>query len=278
MRVFVATTHPSPEGNDGATSYQVAGAMSARQDPSDMGRAPTTSQGDLADGLVQVYPISTTRCHVLLAPKLCIGRTPPCEIVITSDLVSRWHAQLERTAKGWRIRDLDSTNGVFVNGVRVGSKVLSSGDLIRIGAALFCLAPGEAACDNPERAAERLEDIPLLVQQVMQRQGRQHPVTVEAMEQLCLGARPDNVRDLEATVLRALDLLAPGERLDLEHLTQRPGRGRLEAATAMLKELEQALRRHAGDVNAAAREIGISRSQLYRRAQKHGLRVSAFRR
>ena len=38
-----------------------------------------------------------------------------------------------------------------------------------------------------------------------------------------------------------------------------------------------ALRAHAGNATAAARELGISRSQLYRRAQQLGVKVSDFR-
>ena len=54
--------------------------------------------------------------------------------------------------------------------------------------------------------------------------------------------------------------------------------GRTRFCQWQAQELEQALRRHEGAVEAAAAELGISRSQLYRRAQKLGIQVALFRR
>ena len=42
-------------------------------------------------------------------------------------------------------------------------------------------------------------------------------------------------------------------------------------------ELEQALRKHRGDTVAAAEELGLSRSQVYRRARSMGLKISDYR-
>ena len=48
--------------------------------------------------------------------------------------VSRLHAQLERTADGWLLSDLESTNGTRVNGWRVRGKVpVRAGDLVSFG-------------------------------------------------------------------------------------------------------------------------------------------------
>jgi len=47
---------------------------------------------------------------------------------------NRMHAQLERTADGWLISDLESTNGTRVNGWRVRGKVpVHPGDLVSFG-------------------------------------------------------------------------------------------------------------------------------------------------
>ena len=48
-------------------------------------------------------------------------------------LASRYHAQLTPTPVGAQIRDLDSINGTFVNGIRVGSAILAEGDVVTIG-------------------------------------------------------------------------------------------------------------------------------------------------
>jgi len=62
-----------------------------------------------------------------------IGRATDNDIVIGDVLASRHHAFLVPTPLGMEIRDAHSSNGTFVNGVRIGSAVLSEGDVVTIG-------------------------------------------------------------------------------------------------------------------------------------------------
>ena len=62
-----------------------------------------------------------------------IGRAIENDIVIHDVLASRRHAYLTPTPIGTQISDAQSINGTFVNGVRVGSALLSEGDLVTIG-------------------------------------------------------------------------------------------------------------------------------------------------
>ena len=62
-----------------------------------------------------------------------IGRAIDNDIVIHDVLASRHHAFLAPTPIGTEIRDANSINGTFVNGIRVGSAVLSEGDVVTIG-------------------------------------------------------------------------------------------------------------------------------------------------
>jgi ABC-type multidrug transport system ATPase subunit len=62
-----------------------------------------------------------------------IGRANDNDIVIQDVLASRHHAFLVQSPLGTEIRDAHSVNGTFVNGVRVGSAVLTEGDVITIG-------------------------------------------------------------------------------------------------------------------------------------------------
>ena len=62
-----------------------------------------------------------------------IGRAIDNDIVIQDVLASRHHAYLHPTPIGTEIRDADSINGTFVNGIRVGSAVLTEGDVVTIG-------------------------------------------------------------------------------------------------------------------------------------------------
>jgi hypothetical protein len=64
-----------------------------------------------------------------------IGRSGDCDIVIAAQEVSRRHAQVTAQDGGWTLTDLDSTNGVRLNGRTVaGSARLRPGDVIEIGA------------------------------------------------------------------------------------------------------------------------------------------------
>lgn len=62
-----------------------------------------------------------------------IGRSLDNDIVIHDVLASRHHAFLAPTPLGTEIRDANSINGTFVNGIRVGSAVLADGDVVTIG-------------------------------------------------------------------------------------------------------------------------------------------------
>lgn len=64
-----------------------------------------------------------------------LGRNGDCDICIDSPNISRKHARLRRICEGkYEISDLSSTNGTFVNGVRISSpRILADGDRITIG-------------------------------------------------------------------------------------------------------------------------------------------------
>jgi ABC-type multidrug transport system ATPase subunit len=71
---------------------------------------------------------------------LRIGRGPDNDLVLPDLLVSRHHARIMRGAAGrLQLRDLDSSNGTFVNGRRIRERTLAAGDLISIGGSLLVL-------------------------------------------------------------------------------------------------------------------------------------------
>lgn len=52
---------------------------------------------------------------------LRVGRLEALELVLDDSSVSRYHAEVRATDRGWRVRDLGSTNGTRLNGVRLGN-------------------------------------------------------------------------------------------------------------------------------------------------------------
>jgi len=63
-----------------------------------------------------------------------LGRDPAVEYSIEDPTVSRRHAELLKSAEGWRLRDLGSANGTEINGIRlIGDRALHEGDVIGLG-------------------------------------------------------------------------------------------------------------------------------------------------
>ncbi len=70
----------------------------------------------------------------LTAQVTTIGRSPRNDICIAEASISRQHAEIVLSPRGYAIRDLGSNNGVFVNGQRVAEQLLVPGDVIELGA------------------------------------------------------------------------------------------------------------------------------------------------
>ena len=62
-----------------------------------------------------------------------IGRAPGNDLVVPSLSISRRHARLMRTASGFELVDLGSTNGIHVNGRRVERVALAPGIIAVMG-------------------------------------------------------------------------------------------------------------------------------------------------
>ena len=76
---------------------------------------------------------------LLLTFPFGIGRMPPNDHVVFSVAVSKQHAVLLRSGDDYVLRDLRSTNGTFVNGLRViEDRCLVDGDIIHFGPVEFC--------------------------------------------------------------------------------------------------------------------------------------------
>jgi len=63
-----------------------------------------------------------------------IGRGDDCELVVDGPQVSRAHAEVFWANGRWRVRDLDSTNGTYLEGLRVETAELGARNAVRLGA------------------------------------------------------------------------------------------------------------------------------------------------
>jgi FHA domain-containing protein/uncharacterized protein DUF1707 len=81
-----------------------------------------------------------------------LGRARDCDCVLSDSTVSRRHALLTCREGGWRIRDLASFNGTYVNGARVIDEVeVEPGDDVWFGSERFRLAPPKATRSQTAR-------------------------------------------------------------------------------------------------------------------------------
>jgi hypothetical protein len=63
-----------------------------------------------------------------------VGRSRDCDVVVGEETVSRFHAELRHdSGDAWIVRDLDSTNGTWLNGSRVREARVCGGDVLRLG-------------------------------------------------------------------------------------------------------------------------------------------------
>ena len=83
----------------------------------------------------RLIPVDTSDSadHFALRPKTVVGRTAECDLRLPVGTVSRRHAELEWTEEGWRIHDLQSENGTWVNGERAFDRLLVDGDRLQFG-------------------------------------------------------------------------------------------------------------------------------------------------
>ncbi len=114
-----------------AGSKQEARAAPAQPGPAGQGAGVTPAAFTLVHSVIgkksTLFP--PTR---LMNPVTYIGRTPGNDIILESDNVSRRHAKLVVGDTGITVHDLDSHNGIFLNGKKVRSTPVNVGDLLYV--------------------------------------------------------------------------------------------------------------------------------------------------
>src|SRR5215469_14808773 len=100
--------------------------------------------GEAVIRLSHPYDGPALSCTVTSAvTTLRIGRAPDNDIVVADPSVSGYHAELHQLADGYRLVDLGSSNGTWVNERRITTALLAEGDVVGIGSVTFRLAGRE---------------------------------------------------------------------------------------------------------------------------------------
>ncbi len=97
---------------------------------------------DKAAYLIIIYGPDLGKRIALGTGAIEAGRSTKCDISIDQESVSRHHARIFWDGSAYRIRDLGSTNGTFLNDVPVTDHVLSDGDQIKIGRTILKFMTG----------------------------------------------------------------------------------------------------------------------------------------
>ena len=137
-----------------------------------------------------------TQRELMIRERMTVGRDPGCDVSDGDPRLSRKHAEFLATPDGLVIRDLDSRNGIRVNGRRVQEATLTPGDMVEIA----------------HLAVRFLDDHPVDPAGIAQAPAQATPV---AKVQVKAGFEDDRTRVLPAPVLSS-DMSGPIERSALE--------------------------------------------------------------
>src|SRR5579884_1533989 len=132
--------------------------------------------------LGELVPVGGGDTIPLVSDKLVLGRRESCDVCLRFPNVSGRHCELNFKDGFWTIRDLDSTNGIKVNGNKVTKKLLSPGDEITIAKRSYKIhstAPTDRTGAQLEEEMEDIDgliDVPLLEKAGLEKPPRHDPM------------------------------------------------------------------------------------------------------
>ena len=87
----------------------------------------------------ELVPVGGGDTIPLLRPTMVLGRRESCDVPLNFPNISGIHCELSFRDGYWSIKDLNSTNGVKVNGLRIQARPLKPGDEIAIAKRRFTI-------------------------------------------------------------------------------------------------------------------------------------------
>jgi pSer/pThr/pTyr-binding forkhead associated (FHA) protein len=120
----------------------------------------------------ELHPLLGGDSIPLIRDVLTIGRRDSCDIPLRFPNISGMHAQLSFRNGYWYIRDMNSTNGVKVNGLRVQEKLLHPRDEITIGKRKYRI---EYELPADRRALDEVVEEDIMSQSLLEKAGLERP-------------------------------------------------------------------------------------------------------
>ena len=128
-----------------------AGSTPARAEKPAAGPALNPAPRSSGSALGKLVPCGGGQPIPLRTPRLLLGRHEDCDVVLRFVGVSGHHCLLEWTNGAWFVRDLDSRNGIRVDGVRCSTQRLSPGSVLWVGGLRYEIAyPGSGTAPQPQ--------------------------------------------------------------------------------------------------------------------------------
>jgi transcriptional regulator with GAF, ATPase, and Fis domain len=93
------------------------------------------------------------------ASSVRVGTAPDNDIVLTDDSVSRHHCEFAATEEGLRLRDMQSTNGVVANGLRVYEATLTGPSTVALGDTTLTITPLSDTVSRERAGEDRFGDV-----------------------------------------------------------------------------------------------------------------------
>ena len=95
----------------------------------------------------------------IASERVTIGRSVICDVALTDDAVSGTHCEIIATEAGFLLRDVGSTNGTWVAGVRVREAWLEPGMPLRVGHTVIRFEHGPGSIEIDVSGREQFYDL-----------------------------------------------------------------------------------------------------------------------